>query len=493
MLFDHALLSSSTHFDMHYKLPYQDASTGVVEGCLIYKVEDVPFPGSQLPEELQSPIDLTAQLLKELPVGPSYHNSAVFKQWKKEGLNVSGQLMAVADSVDAEEAVKRRQKNVSTREMVINPDAIDCAGDYLRIIINYEIKSGFINGTVISLSKETLVGIADMFAQEFFSDANWAGASLGTDPRLLHVVVENNGYFKASRLSLDVSRFVELLAGFYLHEGIDDFLYTYKYQTSFYRFPKPEMWIDDGKDCGNTGGGSGGGTGSGNIEESKEPDPVISREDSIKEMLFDKVFLNKVAFAGLEPEKWLTEIEIKVSFDQSTAYASYNNQTKELTIYWEKMQEDGLTLMDAYSSVFHECVHVKQDFIDGLSFERNEKGEIVTELYNIPCSDILYEREVKGLMDDFMALYNIPSDETMRTPEQQERYDLYYAQYVIPLQKLRDEKGLMPIRANKDKFKSEVEAYSLQLDYWNLSPKYKEETESNLRYFEYVYEQIKNK
>lgn len=469
----------------------------MVEGCLIYKVEDVPLPDSRLPEELQSPIDLTPQLLNELPVGPSYHNSAVFKQWKKEGLNVSGRLMAVADSVDTEEAMKRRRKDVSTREMVINPDAMDCAGDYLRIIIDYEIKEGFVDGAVISLSQETLVNIAKMFSQECFPDAYRTSANLGNDPNLLHIVVENNGYFKKSRLSLEVSRFVELLAGCYRYEGIDDFLYTYKYQTSFYRFPKPEMWIDDGKDPygqgGNAGGGSGGGTGSGNIEESKEPDPVISREDSIKEMLFDKVFLNKVAFAGLEPEKWLTEIEIKVSFDQSTAYASYNNQTKELTIYWEKMQEDGLTLMDAYSSVFHECVHVKQDFIDGLSFERNEKGEIVTELYNTPCSDILYEREVKGLMDDFMALYNIPSDETMRTPEQQERYDLYYAQYVIPLQKLRDEKGLMPIRANKDKFKSEVEAYSLQLDYWNLSPKYKEETESNLRYFEYVYEQIKNK
>lgn len=27
LLFDHALLSSSTHFDTHYKLPYQNATT----------------------------------------------------------------------------------------------------------------------------------------------------------------------------------------------------------------------------------------------------------------------------------------------------------------------------------------------------------------------------------------------------------------------------------------------------------------------------------
>lgn len=501
LLFEYVTLSHNASFGTHYKLPYKDEATNLVDGCLIFQVEEeFPFIDTQLPKQLLQPINFTVEMLEEIPQSQCYHYAAIFKQWRNAGLDVLASLTACADSMDVKEREMLKQKNASTRAMVINPDALDCAGDFLVIDIDYEMVCAPYGYGVQTLSRETVQRIADEFLTQFFQGSTFLDATAFTDIYFgsqMTIWVEKNGYFTNTVLLSLVPNFVAGLASRYVDAGLAKFLYTYKYNTYFRNFPVPELWIDDGKDDPQVPGGGGGGTGTENTGDGEEqqPNSETQREDSIITNVFDAVLMDMLDLAGLQPEKWISKIEPSVNFDPSLkkTYASYNNLTKQLIIYWKKIQMDNLTWMDFQSCVFHECVHVKQDFVDGLQFERNKDGTIVTESYKIPYSDILYEKDTDGLMEELMEVYNIPFDEEKRTPEEQKLYNDLYEQNIVFREKKRDNRVVDEISFNKDKVKAEIEAHSLQLSFWVLSPEYEKTVESNLEYFEYIYEQIKNK
>ncbi len=499
LLFEYVTLSHNASFGTHYKLPYKDEATNLVDGCLIFQVEEeFPFIDTQLPKQLLQPINFTVEMLEEIPQSQCYHYAAIFKQWRNAGLDVLASLTACADSMDVKEREMLKQKSASTRAMVINPDALDCAGDFLVIDIDYEMVCAPYGYGVQTLSRETVQRIADEFLTQFFQGSTFLDATAFTDIYFgsqMTIWVEKNGYFTNTVLLSLVPNFVAGLASRYVDAGLAKFLYTYKYNTYFRNFPVPEMWIDDGKDDPQVPGGGGGGTGTENTGDGEEqqPNSETQREDSIVASIFDDAFVSMLDLAGLRPEKWLSKIKIVIDFLDSRPNAQYNSLTKELRIFWERMRDKGYTSDDILAVVFHECVHVKQDFVDKIVIERNEEGEPIEESYEIRYTDAMWEKEMEEF-EILLTTRNIPLDAEKRTSDQQRLYDFFYQRDMYDIEKMYREGIPSQRKYNKIKLQLDVEAYELQFLYFEgcMSPVFEEAQRGNLNSVKDIYEQIKN-
>ena len=169
LLFDHTDLVAGSDGTVSYRLPYLNNVTGQVEGCLTYRTDDdLLFGTAPFPARLSMPQDFTPDAFRSLPAGQRYLASAWFKVLRRKGLDVADALIATADSVDAAEREKRRTA-AATREMVINPEAIDCAGDRLYIRVTYDmiplVSGDSNNGFYVKLLSEAYrVQVGEEFA-----------------------------------------------------------------------------------------------------------------------------------------------------------------------------------------------------------------------------------------------------------------------------------------------------------------------------------------
>ena len=169
LLFDHTDLVTGSDGTVSYRLPYLNNVTGQVEGCLTYRTDDdLLFGTAPFPARLSMPQDFTPDAFRSLPAGQRYLASAWFKVLRRKGLDVADALIATADSVDAAEREKRRTA-AATREMVINPEAIDCAGDRLYIRVTYDmiplVSGDSNNGFYVKLLSEAYrVQVGEEFA-----------------------------------------------------------------------------------------------------------------------------------------------------------------------------------------------------------------------------------------------------------------------------------------------------------------------------------------
>ena len=500
LLFDYTDLVAGSDGTVSYRLPYRNNDTGQVEGCLTYRTDDdLLFGSALLPERLSMPQDFDLDAFRSLPDGPRYLTSAWFKVLRRKGLDVANALTSPADSVDAAEREKRHAAT-ATRGLVYNPAAIDCAGDHLCIEIIYGMMplvstENDYEFYVTSLTPEYRKEIALDFTNMFFPGAEKCTVSLNVAP-VLRIDVCNGRYFNKYKLEIIMPGFVAALADAYVDAGLQAFFYDYEYYAYFCQLPKPELWTEVEDNPRQGGGGYSGrddyDDGNDDTPVPPQPDPKEELKNEIITTLMHPKFIERLDSAGLKPKYWLGEIDIEVDLEASgnAPNSNYSQLDKQLTIGWEAMNTRELTIIDMESCVFHECVHAKQDFVDKIELEYEEKGEIMRHPYDIYYTDKTWEEAKQKVNEDFASVYDL---DNLSEEKYQTLYQSFYILCRMP-EIERSYKEHVPVieEYNKEQTKMEVEAYELQLQWYGkyMSPEYK--IENNLQEYKERYNQIKD-
>ena len=502
LLFDHTDLVAGSDGTVSYRLPYLNNVTGQVEGCLTYRTDDdLLFGIAPLPARLSMPQDFTPDAFRSLPAGQRYLASAWFKVLRRKGLDVAEALTAIADSVNAAERKKLRTA-AATRGLVFNPSAVDCAGDHLRIEIIYGMvplvsTEGDYEFYVTSLTREYRQEVALDFVNACFPYAEYCQVDL-TVASCMWIDVCCGRYLTQQKIDMLVPGVVKALADAYVDAGLEAFFYSYEYYAYFCQLPKPELWtvVEDNP---KQGGGGYSGRGDYDDEASDTPQPndsIAKLKESIITTIVHENFIERLDSAGLHPKLWLGEIEFEVDLNPSgkPSNGGYFQQSNQLVIGWEAMRVRGYTIADKESCVFHECVHAKQDFVDKIELEFDEKGQIVMHPYEIYYTDEMWEAAKLQFEDNFIYVYKYPKDKSKWNSAQVNTYNYYYQKHMVPKEKLYREHLPFIEYYNKQIVETEIEAYELQLKWYGkyVSSQYKKLLEHMLQENKSIYEQIKD-
>ncbi|MDE5611696.1 MAG: hypothetical protein K2I90_06725, partial [Odoribacter sp.] len=252
---------------------------------------------------------------------------------------------------------------------------------------------------------------------------------------------------------------------------------------------------DKDKDGGdNTGNGEknpGNETGENNLPKDTIDNAPISAGNFVQKVITEefKSAVNKEL--GVNPDE--IQIIVNSNFKHSpAANAAYKDTDQTLHVY-EEMFGRNLTLSDMEAIMYHEYVHAKQDIVDKIVYERDEKEDIVTTEYQIPYTEA-------DVADAWNNLYgtldaeNIPRDKNQRSPAQEQLYQHYKELHVDPIEKAYNNGETKIEKYNETLIRSEIEAYQRQLDKYQtqMSGWLLEMTRKNLETNKNILNLIKN-
>lgn len=134
-----------------------------------------------------------------------------------------------------------------------------------------------------------------------------------------------------------------------------------------------------------------------------------------------------------------------------------------------------------------------QDKVDGIILNRNKDGKIITQEYSVYYT----EHDVNDVWNEFNTLLdisNIPRNENQRSTQQEQLYQMYKDMYVDPIINDYNNNVSHIENHNREYIRMELEAYQKQLDKYGykMSVKCRESTESNYRFYQNVWNKIKN-
>lgn len=153
------------------------------------------------------------------------------------------------------------------------------------------------------------------------------------------------------------------------------------------------------------------------------------------------------------------------------------------------MDSYGWTNDDVVSILFHEYVHVKQKFVDGLVLERDNEGKIATNKYKIYYGERDIQAALQGINEDMKV-----AGASMTEEDREKYYDILYQNRILPILEYIEQGDYYIVDGNEAYIASDIEAYGTELEVFGMrmSPEYRQLCEKNLNMKKQEYELIKN-
>lgn len=505
ILYDYATTSFTTDYGTYYALPYCGENGTTVEGCILYPVdEDLPLPQRKFSGFLGNPIQMDAQVLnEEVPIERRFLYSTHFEQLERQGLSVEKELTEMAallrkGPIEVEDGrIKETRK--STR-------VVDDIGLYGSIEFYYRADGQ--ETSVTQLPDGSYIWEVTAYTDPYSIIEKSFKRVMEMHSPYLQIMSYQYSDDRRGTVSLDFGSLRPLLQeelvdmAYILIDFAEADLSAKNYQSYFsFRITRLEGLSSGSGSGGDSGASSGGGSGSGNGGTSGvvgggggDEDKPLTHEDSLKVVLMNVYFKDDVKNlirSALGVEWNCVKLTVTDRPIDGWANASYNSQTDELIVHFDRimmrMDSYGWTNDDVVSILFHEYVHVKQKFVDGLVLERDGLN-IVKDKYKIYYGEADVQKALQ-LIDKDMEIVG-----GMTKEEREMYYNILYQKDVSPILEQIKRSEYYILKGNKDVIASEIEAYERQLELFGMkmSPHYRQNCEENLDIKREEYELIKN-
>lgn len=500
LLYDYTSVSLTPDYGMYYVLPYRSESGAPIDGCIIYPVdENLPLQQRTLNGQLGTPLNLDSNMLnEEIPIERRFLYSTHFEEWENLGLPVEGSMTEIAHLL-RKGVVEVENERISTSKKATR--SVDDVGIYATIEFSYRAKKQDVNVEV--LPDGTYLWTVTAYRNMYPIIRDAIEIVLSIHPLQIFTYSDKStgeGCLSLSVNSLGPMSQSELVG---LAMTITDMMLaklTRAGYSSYISFQIKELGGilggPSGENDGSDGGGSGGSGGVGEGDTTETP----SHEGALIAAFMEKYLTTEVknlikSLLGIE---WSDVILIVTDSKKlrGPSNAFYISNTNELVVRIDMIEEriakKSWNDWDVVSILFHEYVHVKQAFVDGLVLARNGDGSIAMDEYKIYYG----ERDVQIALDvinDMIDVYDLGEDESS-IQERHLKYQEYYGTYVQPIIDKVGRGEYYIVERNKDYIASDVEAYGIQLrEFGNvMSPSLKETTQTNLDRKKQEYELIEN-
>lgn len=91
LLFDHAIFGQGFGFGIHYAIPVRNTNTNIVEGCIIYQINEEIHDNFNLKAKIKAPLFIDSEKYNTLPIQQK-SCLVFFKRWKEQGLEITEKL-----------------------------------------------------------------------------------------------------------------------------------------------------------------------------------------------------------------------------------------------------------------------------------------------------------------------------------------------------------------------------------------------------------------